>query len=182
MQIPIPNHCPNRPLCLLFFYQIVFLIVVQDHFFGTCRFTFIVPGNFWCAYLCITAIQFVLSYILQTIIVEKWITFFANWGHYEQNVPSEWNGKGILLRKTNSMKSARLYIGRLLNWRVVFRAQWESSSWSLWVLVRSLWGEISSGAFRWDLVLCWRCLVLGALVLGAWWGELGQCYNLPRAV
>ena len=31
-------------------------IVVQNHFFATCPCTFVVPKNFWCAYLWITAI------------------------------------------------------------------------------------------------------------------------------
>ena len=82
------------------------------------------------------------------------------------------------------MKSAKLY------WKIIELESCISSTVGDIVLVPVSLGEVPvRGNFKWSFQVRPGALlaVLGAwcsraLVLGAWWGELGQCYNLPRAV
>ena len=77
-----------------------------------------------------------------------------------------------------------------INWQIIELESCISSTVGVIVLVSVSLGEVPvRGNFKWSFQVRPGALQVvlgawssGALVLGASWGELGQCYNLPRAV
>ena len=67
-----------------------------------------------------------------------------------------------------------------INWQIIELESCISSTVGVIVLVSVSLGEVPvRGNFKWSFQVRPGALLV---VLGAWRGELGQCYNLPRAV